>query len=191
MRHDAETTHLRAPDQDLARRAKRGEGAACHDMVDRYSASLYRLAVGLVGNAADAEDVLQETFAGAFKALDRFEGRSSLRTWLTRILVRQAARHHRTRSRHRTVSLEAVAETEAGPGRGSRSGDTESDARMDVMAALDRLAPIHREVVVLRELQGMSYREIADVLDVPRGTVESRLFRARRMLKERLKDYLT
>jgi RNA polymerase sigma-70 factor (ECF subfamily) len=61
---------------------------------------------------------------------------------------------------------------------------------MDVLAALDALAPMHREVVVLREMEGMSYEEIARALGIPRGTVESRLFRARQELKERLKDYL-
>ena len=72
---------------------------------------------------------------------------------------------------------------------GSEAVENRSDTRMDVLAGLDSLSPDHREVIVLRELQGMSYEEIADILAVPRGTVDSRLFRARQILRERLKDY--
>ena len=183
---------MRSSDADLVRRARRGDEAACHEMVDCYGAYLYRLAFSLVGNAADAEDVLQETFLGAFRHLRIFEGRASVKTWLSRILVRQAARSRRFRSRHKTVSLESL---EKAPQKLLRNKaafvETASDTRMDVMAVLETLSPIHREVIVLRELQGMSYEEIADVLDAPRGTVESRLFRARQMLRERLKDYLS
>ena len=166
------------------RKARRGDEAAFHEMEDRYGAALYRLAFSMVGNAADADDVLQETFMGALKAMYGFEERASVKTWLTRILVRQAARRHRSRGRSKVVasgdpSAEAVA----------RQG-ADSGVKMDVMAAVDALPPDHREVIVLRELQGMSYEEIADVLAVPRGTVESRLYRARQALRERLRDYL-
>jgi RNA polymerase sigma-70 factor (ECF subfamily) len=90
------------------------------------------------------------------------------------------------------TSLERIAGTSAEPesDRDLAPGARAADARMDILAALDTLPPIHREVIVLREMQGLSYKEIAGVLRVPRGTVESRLFRARRELKERLKDYL-
>jgi len=70
------------------------------------------------------------------------------------------------------------------------SAQAQLDIRMDLLAALDVLSPIHRDVIVLREMQQMTYDEIANVLQVPRGTVEARLFRARRMLRERLKDYV-
>ena len=173
-------------DADLLRRARQGQGSAYHEMVDRYGAYLYRLAFSLVGNDADAADVLQETFSGAFQHVRKFEGRSSVKTWLSRILVRQAARCRRTRGRKGTVSLDMVSDRSGT----SHNRETASDARMDVLAALETLAPIHREVVVLREFQGMSYDEIAGLLDVPRGTVESRLFRARQALRDRLKDYL-
>jgi RNA polymerase sigma-70 factor (ECF subfamily) len=154
--------------------------------VDRHASFLFAVAVSLCGNAADAEDLVQETFSGAFRGLRAFEGRSSAKTWLTRILVRQAARHWRTGSRRRatTLPLEAASQ-EAGA-----LPHAAADARMDIMTALADLSPEHRDAIVLRELQGLSYDEMADVLDVPRGTVESRLFRARAALKERLKDYL-
>jgi len=176
---------------DLVRRARTGEEAAWHEIVDRYGAHLYRLAFSMVGNAPEAEDVLQETFAGALRNLSSFEGRSSLKTWLSRILVRQAARSHRSRSRHKAAPLDSPAGVSPGSvmDRPAAPAQNRSDARMDVLAALEALSPEHREVIILRELQGMTYEEIAEVLGVPRGTVESRLFRARQILKEGLKDY--
>jgi RNA polymerase sigma-70 factor (ECF subfamily) len=159
---------------------ERDDEATFHDLVDRYTNEMYRLAVSLVGNAADAEDVVQETFSGAFQALPNFDGRSSVRTWLSRILVNQAAKWRRRRKVRRTVVLDAAA-----PGPSPESG-----LRIDVLGALETLSPEHREIIALREFQGMSYEEIADVLGVPRGTVESRLFRARQELRDRLKAYL-
>ena len=175
---------MRLDDRELVSLAKRGDEAAFHEIVERYGSTLYRLAVSLLGNAADAEDALQETFSGAFRAIKKFEGRSSLKTWLTRILVNQVSRGHRTRARFKAVRLDDAPVS---------SGDSAeaSGRRMDVLAALESLPPEHREVIALREMQGMSYEEIAEVLGVPRGTVESRLFRARRALRDRLRDYLT
>jgi RNA polymerase sigma-70 factor (ECF subfamily) len=141
---------------------------------------MYRLALSLVGNTADAEDVVQETFSGAFLAMSGFEGRSSVRTWLSRILVKQAAKWRRRRNVRRTVALDA---STPGP-------NPEMSLRIDVLGTLETLSPEHREVIALREFQGLSYEEIAEVLGVPRGTVESRLFRARQELRERLRAYL-
>ena len=180
---------MHSTDVELAHRAGEGDEAAGTELVERYAPPLYRLAFALVGNAADAEDVVQETFFGAFRRLSSFEGRASLKTWLSRILVRQAARHHRTRARHRTVSFERSGEPTAAPQRRSQTVADRDDLKLDLPSVLQGLSPVHREVIVLRELQGLAYDEIADVLDVPRGTVESRLFRARRALRERLRDY--
>jgi len=185
----AENGHLPDPDTEVIRLARDGDEAACHALVDRFAPELYRLAYFLVGNAADAEDVLQETFSGAFRHLGRFAELSSVRTWLCAILVRQAARCRRRRKRQ-MISLE---EGTGGASHGAvlvRDETSSADLRMDLEAALDTLPEDHREVIVLRELIGLSYEEIAQTLDLPRGTVESRLFRARRTLRERLKDYM-
>jgi len=183
-----ETEPPQPPDAALVERARVGDEAAFHRLIDRHAAGLFRAALSFVGNATDAEDLLQETFAGAFRGLARFEGRSSVKTWLTAILVRRAAMHRRRarRKEARLVGLDAAAQaaTDRPPATGA------VDARIDVTAAIQSLGPEHCEVIVLRELQGLSYDEIAEVLGVPRGTVESRLFRARRLLQERLADYL-
>jgi RNA polymerase sigma-70 factor (ECF subfamily) len=178
---------LRATDTELVTRSQRGDVEAFPKLVDRYAAMLYGLAVSLVGNAADAEDVLQETLLGAFHGLRRFKQRSSVKTWLTRILVRQAASHFRRtkRLRNRVLRLDADSAPETPAAPVSKPG-----SRMDVVAAIAELTGEHREVIVLRELNGMSYEEIAEVLGIPRGTVESRLFRARRQLQKRLGAYL-
>ena len=170
-------------DIELAQRARHGDMDAFHGLVDRHGLYLYGLAASLLGNADDAEDAVQETLAGAFRGLRAFRGQSSVKTWLTGILVRQAARHFR-RGRLRTGSLQLApepAEAHAAP---------KADVRLDVQAAIMALRPDHREVIVLREMHGLSYEEIAQALQVPPGTVESRLFRARRELQELLRDYL-
>ena len=184
--------HLHPTDLELVRGARQGDDAAFHELVDRHAGGLFALAFSLVGNAADAEDVVQETLLGALRGLRGFKGRSSVKTWLIRILVKQAARHHRSRSRRGTVWLDDLSEASASVLSKQQAAPStrELDIRMDVLATLETLSRKHRQVIVLRELQGMSYQEMAVVLGIPRGTVESRLFRARRELKERLKGYL-
>jgi RNA polymerase sigma-70 factor (ECF subfamily) len=169
-------------DEDLLRRTAAGDSAAFHLLVDRHADRLYRLARSLVGNAVDAEDIVQEALAGAFRGAGKFEGRSSVKSWLTRIVVTQAAKFWRSRRGKRDQPL---ADDRSGPG---AAGSV--DARLDLQGCLNQLTEEHRQVLVLRELDGMGYEEMAVVLGVPRGTIESRLFRARAELKKRLKDYL-
>jgi len=186
------TAHLHANDSELVRRARQGNDAAFHELVDRHAGHLFGLAFSLTGNAADAEEVVQETFLGALRGLRAFKGRSSVKTWLIRILVKQASRCHRSRRARETVSLDDLSEASTTVLKKPQAAPStrELDIRMDLLATLETLSAEHRQVIVLRELQGMSYQEMAGVLGIPRGTVESRLFRARRELKERLKGYL-
>ena len=183
--------YLHETDFGLVGRARRGENSAFHELVDRHSTSLFRLAFLLVGNRTDAEDVVQETLLGAFQHLRRFRGHSSVKTWLTRILVKQAAMHRRSRSPWRTVALEEAGEEWAAVAEPSRSDSPvqQADTRMDVQAVLGTLSPEHRQVIMLREFEGMSYREISAALNMPCGTVESRLFRAREHLRKLLRGY--
>ncbi len=180
--NDAKEPRLTTTDEELLDDARRGDQDAFHELIDRHADGLFRLASRLVGSAVDAEDVLQETFVGAFEHMGRFEGRSTVRTWLSRILLRQAARFHRRRFLRKTVPL-PQASTGA-----SHSDD--ANRRLDVRLALRQLSPEHREVVVLREFEGMSYGEMAEALGIPIGTVESRLYRARQALREALGEYL-
>ena len=180
----------RSPDdeQDLLRRVVQGDVQAFSGLVQRHADSLFGLGYSLTGNAADAEDVVQETFLASFRGLRRFEARSSVKTWLYRILVRQVARHHRARYRRPAATLDlAIA---AGREPVQPEATEAQDMRLDLTDVLKKLTAEHRHVVVLRELQGLSYAKIAEILDLPRGTVESRLHRARESLRQQLKDYI-
>src|SRR5215216_7884186 len=92
----------------LLRRLRRHEEAAFHQLVDQYGPALFRVAYSMLGNAADAEDVVQETFTAAFAGISKFRGESSLKTWLMQILVRQSARVQRNRGRRMTIGIENV-----------------------------------------------------------------------------------
>jgi RNA polymerase sigma-70 factor (ECF subfamily) len=176
-------------DAELLHRVRHGgEDAAFRTLLDRHASYLYGIARALTGNAADADDLVQDAFVATLTS--HFRGESSVRTWLVKILVRRSAMLRRTRSR-RILPLRMSSGQEEAPGaaKPTSGGPAAVDARIDLAAMLEKLSPDHRRVIVLRELEGLSYEEIADVLGVPRGTVESRLHRAREELRNRLKGY--
>jgi RNA polymerase sigma-70 factor, ECF subfamily len=169
-------------------RSSQGDLDAQHALIDRHGRYLFGVARALVTDPHDAEDLVQEALMGAFRT--RFRGESQVRTWLVQILVRRAGMLRRSRRRMPTVlSLD---------GRGcdepltasAAPGGAGADARLDLAAMLDKLSPEHRQVILLREMEGLSYEQIAEALGVPRGTVESRLHRAREELRKRFKGYL-
>lgn len=183
---------LQLSEADLVQRLRRGDEAAFHEVLGRYSGELFGLAYSLLGNAADAEDVVQQVFLGALRRIHAFEGRASVKTWLVSILVNQASKVRRSQRVRRTLSLDDRSSA-AASGEGcplTRAASAASDSRFDVATMLAALPPGYRDVLVLRELHRMSYDEIARALRVPRGTVESRLFRARRALRARFEEYL-
>jgi RNA polymerase sigma-70 factor (ECF subfamily) len=167
----------------LLRRSYDGDQAAFRMLVDRHGRYLTGVGMALTGNLADAEDVVQETFVAALTS--RFRGESKVRTWLVQILVRRSAMLRRSRKRERG-SKPVAGESE----RTSRSEVGGTDAKLDLAKMLEGLSPDQRQVIVLRELEGMTYEEMAAALHVPRGTIESRLHRARAALKELFRGYL-
>jgi RNA polymerase sigma-70 factor, ECF subfamily len=175
------------PDAELAQQAAAGDRDAFDQLVRRYDARIVTLARALTGGSPDAEDLAQEAFIRAFRGIRRFRGQSAFRTWLHTIAVNVIRTHHAQRSRWRRLFTEPV-ETDADGGteidRAAVPGFEADVVRRDVIdRALARLPDELRLVVTLRDVQGLDYREIADVLGVPMGTVESRLFRARQKLK--------
>ncbi len=179
-------------DLELLQAAARHDGGAFGELVNRHAPKLFRLARWLVGNRADAEDVLQETLAGAFKSAHSFGGRSSVKTWLTGILIRQAAKCRNRRKKHNLA--DSLDDLEGDDSMSVREPATAASAvdverRIDIAAMIARLPEDHQQVILLREIQGLSYEEIAEVLGIPQGTVESRLHRARAALKLRLHSY--
>ena len=165
-------------DDALVRRSKSGDREAFGRLVDRYQASVYRVVRGVVGDAAEAEDVVQEVFLKAYEGLRRFRGEAGIFTWLYRIAVNEALRLGR---RKRPVApLDALPEVEAPA---AERPEDDGPSLRDLERLLRKLPDEFRTVVVLRDLEEMSYRDIADTLDIPIGTVESRLFRARQELR--------
>lgn len=170
-------------DDELAAQAAEGDLDAFGRLFTRYARDVYRLALSLGHRKADAEDLMQDTFVAAMEGVARFERRASVRTWLTSILIRQASR----RRRYLSLRVTEVLDESGHPA--EQRASQKQEQRLDVQAMLDSLSPDHRTVLMLRELQGLSYDEIAAMLHIPRGTVESRLFRARNLLRERFQEY--
>jgi RNA polymerase sigma-70 factor, ECF subfamily len=182
---DVQVVRCVPSDLELLRKVGAGDPSAFRKLTDRHADRLFALVASLVGNRADAEDVVQETLAGAFRGAKKFEGRSSVKTWLTRIALTQAAKWQREQKRRRVRSSEAMAPRQVAEG-----SEAAVEARIDLTAALQRLTADHREVLVLREFEMLGYEQMAALLGVPVGTIESRLFRARRELKALLGDYV-
>ena len=161
--------------------------------------ALYRTAVRLTRNPADAEDLVQETYLRAFRALDRFQPGTNLRAWLFKILTNAFINEYRRRSRQpRSTSLDDTEEyyvythlIDSGIQPNAVSPEDEvlsGIADGAVVRALEELPPDFRQVVLLADVEGFAYREIAEILDIPIGTVMSRLHRARRRLQRSLVD---
>lgn len=152
----------------------RGDDAAFRQIVRLHGRYLFGIARSLTRDSAEAEDAVQETLTALLTV--KFRGESSLRTFLVSVLVRQCALIRR--KRRGWLRLVRPPET------GTAGDEGHIDAKLDLAALLEKLSPEHREVLVMRELQQMSYEAMAEVLGVPRGTIESRLHRARQQLKE-------
>jgi RNA polymerase sigma-70 factor (ECF subfamily) len=158
--------------------------------------ALYRTALRLSRNPQDAEDLVQETYLNAFRSLDRFEEGTNLRAWLFRILNNAFISQYRRRKRRPSSSIEDVTEyylydhlVEGGAAPRTENPEQEVLERIGdeaVLRALDDLPVEFRQVELLADVEGFSYREIADILNIPIGTVMSRLYRARRRLQKML-----
>ncbi|HZT78952.1 MAG TPA: sigma-70 family RNA polymerase sigma factor [Gemmataceae bacterium] len=180
---------MRADSYHLIAECLDGDTAAFGELVRRYQDRLYNTVYRLVDNPEDAHDVVQEAFLNAYQSLDSFKGDSRFFTWLYRIAVNTAIsqkRKHRAvvsidQGRSGEMSLEPPDESEY-----SRPGEAMERAEEErrIQAALNRLSPEHRAVLVLKDIEGHKYEMIAEILGVPIGTVRSRLHRARAELRE-------
>jgi RNA polymerase sigma-70 factor (ECF subfamily) len=184
----------------LVERHRGGDPAAFEDLVAAYGSSLYTLAFRLVGSHEEAEDLYQDVLWKVCRALGRFRGEASLRTWIFRIAVNAARNRARWWSRVKrghAVSLDAFEEDSRAPSDrfpDSRPGPEASAYGHEIQARmhreLQRLPWSQRVVVVLRDVDGMEYREIAGTLGISLGTVKSRLARGREALRRALVDLL-
>ncbi len=196
QRHEADRpSSPSAEDAALVQQARHGDVSAFERLVLRYQDRLVNTCWRLSGSREDAEDLAQEAFLKAFAALNGFQRRSGFYTWLFRIAVNLAVSHRRRTGRRSTLSLHEVEPARDRTDSGShRPGPCEDPAaalgRREVQscveAALETLDDDQRAVLVLRDVEGFDYREIAAILEVSVGTVKSRLHRARMALREKL-----
>lgn len=175
-----------------------GSDEAFDYLVTYYHASVHNLVYGILGDPADAADVTQDVFIRVYRGIHGFRRSSSLKTWLYRVAVRQALNHRRWCWRHhrRQVSIDGDDE---GKSRAFDLTDVKAtpfeecaahEMQAKVRKALASVPPKFRSAVILRDLEGLAYEEIAEVLEVSVGTVKSRILRGRRILKENLEPLL-
>lgn len=185
---------MEASESALIERWRGGDQRAFEDLVLRYEKRVYNLAFRMAGNADDAGDLAQEAFVRVYTALPNFRGQSSFATWLYRIATNVCLDELRRRGRQPVLSLDQPVVMDEGPVARQTvdpaAGPLEELERSEVSAAVQQgissLQPEHRAVLVLRDIQGLSYDEIAEALQCSLGTVKSRLNRARLALRERL-----
>jgi len=175
-----------------------GSDAAFEWLVTYYHASVYNLIYGILSDAADASDVTQEVFLRAFRGIGGFRRGSSLKTWLYRISVREALNHRRWCWRHHRNQI-SIDDDANGTAPALDPADLDAtpfeklatrEEQAAVRRALESVPEVFRSAVILRDLEGLSYEEVSEVLDVSVGTVKSRILRGRRALRELLDPLL-
>ena len=185
------TSEAQAEDAALVAASQKGDQRAFGELVRRYQRAVHRLAWSLTRNDSDADDLAQETFVRAWGAIGRFELGQPLYPWLARIVTNQAFSLFRHRKRRPETSIEPL--VEAGQQWGVDDDPAEHSAESErdraLRACFGELAAEHQAVLALRAVQDLSYDEIAKALNIPIGTVMSRLSRARGELKRRLAEH--
>ena len=187
----------------MVQRVQAGDSAAFRALYDKYHRRAFAVAMGVVKNEDDALDAVQNAFVKVHKNIHKFQGSSSFYTWLYRIVMNVSIDHIRRTSRRKTLDFDERAlheeseiagdgallprVTDANPGKAALRRELGSA----IQAALAELPEHHRAVIVLREIEGMSYEEMAEALEVPKGTIMSRLFHARKKMQVALAPYLS
>jgi len=191
--------HRVDPDLDLVERAREGDTRAFDELVEKYTPKLYGLVYHMTSNHEDTNDILQDVFAKAYRALKRFRGKSTFYTWIYSIATNMTLNFLKKRNRRRSMSLDDV---DSGIERdkdyieaASRSGSDPvretniSELQERLNTAMQELSEDHRAVVTMFDIQGMPHAEISKILGVSEGTVRSRLFYAHRQLQTHLDDF--
>ncbi|HMJ09712.1 MAG TPA: sigma-70 family RNA polymerase sigma factor [Pyrinomonadaceae bacterium] len=195
----ARLTTAASADADFIEKLRDGDAEAFDTLVQRYSGDIYALLFRLTDSAEEAGDLTQETFMSALKAIRAFRGDSELKTWLFRIAVnhsRNRFRWWKRRRRDATVSLEStiggsdlqIQETLASQSPGPEEAAIRNERERSLRAALSELPEIFRTAVILCDIEGLSYEEISQTLELNLGTVKSRIARGRSELRKMLKD---
>jgi len=187
-------------DSEFVDRLRNGDADAFDTLITRYSGDIYSLLYRMTQDAEEAGDLTQETFLSALKAIRSFRGEAELKTWLFRIALNHARNRFRwwkRRKRSETVSLDkplgdgtaTVSDTIADEGETPEQAVMRMELRRRLVAAVNALPEIFRETIVLCDVEGLGYEEIAQALGINIGTVKSRLARGREQLRKRLSDF--
>lgn len=189
---------VRSEEASILAELKSGSEEAYAWLIGRFHQPVYGLVYRMLNDPADAADTTQEVFLKVFRGMRRFQGDASLKTWIYRIAIHEAANHRRWWFRHkgRETSMEqdsscasALTETLADPRRSPFENAAQEEVRAKVEAELRLVPEPYRSTVILRDIEGLSYEEIAEILEISLGTVKSRLMRGREALKKRLAAY--
>jgi len=188
------TGELSPDDARLLRGLRAGIEAAYEELIDRYQQPVYGMVYRLLGSQPDSCDVVQEVFVKVFRGVGSFREKSSLRTWIYRIAVNEAHNHRRWFSRHTRWEVAMTDEQQenrlldstADPGPSPFERAASNETRLLIEEALDRINPVFRTAVVLRDIEDLSYEEIAEILQISMGTVKSRILRGREALRREL-----
>ena len=170
-------------DEDLAAAAAKGDRAALDALLRRHAGLIHAVCRRVLANSEDALDASQEALLAIARRIDTFDGRAKFTTWCYRVATNAALDEARRKARRPTPAEDLPEPRERGPGLEDAVAD-----QLDIDTALARLSPSHRAAVALRDLVGLDYAEIARVLDIPPGTVRSRIARGRAALADHLAD---
>jgi RNA polymerase sigma-70 factor, ECF subfamily len=186
----------READAEMLRAVLDGDNTAYRGLVEKYQNRVYGMVYGMLRNREDARDVAQEAFVKAYRNLGTFRLESSFYTWLYRIAMNLAIDHTRKRKRRPQTTFDEAIAARNQDGGISEAHHVDSPSRVlerkqlygRIMDALELLPADQKQVIILRELEGLAYKEIAEVMEIPEGTVMSRLFYARKKLQKLLAD---
>jgi RNA polymerase sigma-70 factor (ECF subfamily) len=186
-------------DAELLQRGRAGDRDALRQLYERYHRRVLAVVVGMVRNPEDAREIVQDTFVRAFRNIENFKGDSSFYTWLYRIAVNRAIDLQRRSAKFQSTEFDETVglgeDVVSTGGRASTGEDPFQAVRnrelgRKISEAIESLTPDHRAVILLREIEGLSYEEISEVMDCSLGTVMSRLHYARKKLQAKLKELL-
>lgn len=199
MKSKREKDRLRDEDFPLVERCRQGDPEAFELLVRKYYERMMRTAYSVVRRQEDALDIVQNGFLKAYQSIAKFSGKSSFSTWLYRIVINQAIDWKRKATRQDAASLHSgldgkVPQVDQGvlpqPTHDPRQAAFDSEREAQVEQCLEHLSPEHQQAILLREVQGLSYQEIAEIMGCRVGTVMSRLYYAREALRARLGEWL-